>query len=543
MLVPLLLLAGVAAAEPMSPPPDDPGRRLREVEGELDRSRALHDEIRTKAASLAAETQKLRAEMVKAARVAQESEDRLSDLEFQLDDLHRREERDGEALQRRSQQQVGVLTALLRLAWRPTEALIAQPQSPADTVRSAILLRAAVPQIEQSAQGLREEIAAVSRLRTEISEKKQRIATTTSELEGERRRLEDLVERKSQLQRDTEAERGAAETRMRDLAAQADDLRDLMARLEQERQRRVAEAVAKAEAEKAAQAAEKAAREAAEKARLAAEKAAREAQLAERQAAERQAAERQAAERQAAEREAAERQAAEKAARAAQVAQQRRPAPATPPNGGAGPATPDSPPQSAPTGAAAQAARDAEQAAQVARDAEQAAQAEAERTQAEADKAAGEAEQASREAAATRLTRTGKPFSQMQGLLPFPARGRVVETFGQTNAVGHAVKGIVIQTRKAAQVIAPHDGQVVFAGPFRGYGLLLILEHSEGYHTLLAGLDRVDASVGQKLLAGEPVGVMGQDDAKPTLYVELRHHGQPINPLPWLMARKNKASG
>jgi len=478
--VSLLLLTGAAAAGPVAAP-DDPGRRLREVEGELTRSRVLHDEIRSKAANLAAETERLRAEMVKAARIAQESEDRLSELENQLDDLNRRAEGDGEALQRRAQQQVGVLTALLRLAWRPTEALIAQPQSPADTVRSAILLRAAVPQIDQSAQGLREEIAGITRLREAIGEKKERIAATTADLERERHRLEQLVERKSQTQRETEAQRRAAETRMSDLATQANDLRELMARLEQERRQRVAEAQAKAEAEKAAQAAEKAARDAAEKARQLAEKAARETQAAEQRAA-----------------------------------------------------------GEAKSGAPAWAGVEA---AQAARTAEQMAQAEAERTQVEADKAAGEAEQASREAAAVRLTRTGKPFSQMQGLLPFPARGRVVESFGQVNAVGHTIKGIVIQTRKEAQVIAPHDGQVVFAGPFRGYGLLLILEHSEGYHTLLAGQERVDVTVGQKLLAGEPVGVMGQDDAKPTLYVELRHHGQPINPLPWLMAQKNKASG
>ena len=82
------------------------------------------------------------------------------------------------------------------------------------------------------------------------------------------------------------------------------------------------------------------------------------------------------------------------------------------------------------------------------------------------------------------------------------------------------------------------------SGPFRGYGLLLIIEHSEGYHTLLAGMAQVDCSVGQRLTAGEPVGVMGQDDdTKPNLYVELRHSGQPVNPLPWLTAQKSKASG
>jgi septal ring factor EnvC (AmiA/AmiB activator) len=104
-------------------------------------------------------------------------------------------------------------------------------------------------------------------------------------------------------------------------------------------------------------------------------------------------------------------------------------------------------------------------------------------------------------------------------------------------------RGIVLETRPGAQVIAPYDGQVVFAGPFRGYGLLLIIEHAEGYHTLLAGMARVDSAVGQHLLVGEPVGVMGQAEGKPRLYVELRHNGQPVNPLPWLTAHKTKVTG
>ena len=100
-------------------------------------------------------------------------------------------------------------------------------------------------------------------------------------------------------------------------------------------------------------------------------------------------------------------------------------------------------------------------------------------------------------------------------------------------------KGITITSRPGAAVVAPYDGVVAFAGPFRGYGQLLIIEHSEGYHTLLAGLGRIDAAVGQHILAGEPVGVM-ENDGAPSLYVELRRDGQPINPLPWLADRAGK---
>lgn len=135
-------------------------------------------------------------------------------------------------------------------------------------------------------------------------------------------------------------------------------------------------------------------------------------------------------------------------------------------------------------------------------------------------------------------------FRAARGLLPHPARGRFVRRYGEATELGVPSKGIQIETRKSAQVIAPFDGQIVFAGPFRGYGRLLIIRHSEGYHTLLAGLFRIDGAVGQWVLAGEPVGIMGQPAyGRPTLYVELRHKGQSINPLPWLAAGKNKVSG
>ncbi|MEQ9447676.1 MAG: peptidoglycan DD-metalloendopeptidase family protein, partial [Rhodospirillaceae bacterium] len=103
-------------------------------------------------------------------------------------------------------------------------------------------------------------------------------------------------------------------------------------------------------------------------------------------------------------------------------------------------------------------------------------------------------------------------------------------------------RGITIKGRAGAPVIAPFDGIIAFAGPFRGYGRLLIIEHSEGYHTLLAGLARIDGAVGQMVLAGEPVGLMETAGAA-NLYVELRRDGQPINPLPWLAGRAGKTSG
>jgi septal ring factor EnvC (AmiA/AmiB activator) len=127
-----------------------------------------------------------------------------------------------------------------------------------------------------------------------------------------------------------------------------------------------------------------------------------------------------------------------------------------------------------------------------------------------------------------------------EGVIP-PVVGRVVASFGQATEDGTKSQGIVFETLPGAQVVAPHDGQAVFRGPFRSYGELLIIEHANGYHTLLAGLGRTDIVVGQWLLAGEPVGVMDVlESGRPRLYVEFRRYGNPIDPWPWLEARMNK---
>ena len=142
-------------------------------------------------------------------------------------------------------------------------------------------------------------------------------------------------------------------------------------------------------------------------------------------------------------------------------------------------------------------------------------------------------------AAAARRARAEQRPAEARGAARLPARGRIVRRFGQNNKMGHPSEGIVIRTRAGARVVAPYGGKVVFAGPFRGYGRILIIEHGEGYHTLLAGVSRIDSALDQRVLAGEPVGIMGDPKTgTPSLYVELRKNGRPINPLPWLAARK-----
>ena len=131
-----------------------------------------------------------------------------------------------------------------------------------------------------------------------------------------------------------------------------------------------------------------------------------------------------------------------------------------------------------------------------------------------------------------------RSFAQARGQVPLPVQGQVVQRFGAVDALGAVARGLTVETRLEARVVAPFDGKIVFAGPFRSYGLLLIITHGEGYHTLIAGLSRIDAQVGQWLLSGEPVGVAGGEGAeKSTVYVELRHDGEPINPSPWFAGR------
>lgn len=142
-------------------------------------------------------------------------------------------------------------------------------------------------------------------------------------------------------------------------------------------------------------------------------------------------------------------------------------------------------------------------------------------------------------------------FSQSRGQIPLPVRGQVIGDYGKRYD-GQKSAGLWIAARPNAQVIAPYDGQVVFAEKFRSYGRLLIIEHSEGYHSVIAGLERADVQVGQFIVSGEPIGIMGTVARQasvpnnplglPVLYLELQRNGRSINPAPWLTANLESTS-
>ena len=363
---------------------EDDGARLREVEQGLVEGQDRAQALRAAAETLAAEVRALQGELVAAAKAAQDQEERLTALESELTDLEVGAALAGAELVRRQAQMAATLAALQRLSLQPPQALMLGPRRPVDTVRSAMLLRVAVPAVAARARGLRQEIEALRRMQDDIRGRREEMAGAVLGLQAERDRLGALVERKKGLQQTTAAEQRGAAERVAALAGEARDMRDLLSRL--------------------------------------------------------------------------------------------------------------APPAAQP-------------------------------------------------AATLRLERPTdiRPFpAERAGLTP-PARGRLIGRYGEARDTDLYSRGITIETRPQAQVVAPYDGRIAFRGPFRGYGEILIIEHGGGYHTLLAGLGRIDAVVGQWLLGGEPVGVMGPSaGGSPKLYVELRRGGQPINPAPWLETPDSK---
>lgn len=135
-------------------------------------------------------------------------------------------------------------------------------------------------------------------------------------------------------------------------------------------------------------------------------------------------------------------------------------------------------------------------------------------------------------------------FAAAKGLLPLPVQGGQLASFGQNDGAGDRTKGISLEARENARVISPADAWVLYAGPFRSYGQLLIMNAGQGYHIVVAGMERINVRPGQFVLVGEPIGTMGSqriastglvdiNTTKPILYVEFRKDGNSIDPTPW----------
>lgn len=145
------------------------------------------------------------------------------------------------------------------------------------------------------------------------------------------------------------------------------------------------------------------------------------------------------------------------------------------------------------------------------------------------------------------------PFPALRGQLAPPVNGRFKRRFGGKDNNGGVMQGDMVATQSGAIVTAPADGNVLYAGPFRSYGQLLILDAGDGYHVVLAGMSRITVALGRSVMAGEPVGAMGEarvastqaDNVAngPELYVEFRKDGKPVDPSPWWAERLSGRTG
>lgn len=382
-------------------------KELERMEKQVQQQNMEHKKLQAQATQINMELANVSQEMVKTAKLIQNNEDKISRMEAELKKLKENLKEATEGFLSEDENLIKTLSALQNLALKPTEALFVQPLTPVETIRSAILLREAVPYLEQNAKKIRDELENIEKQKNKVEKQVAQITAQKQILEQEHERMKTLVQKKSRIRNSLEIKTVKAKRKVEKLASQANDLRDLLNKLEKERQL-------------------KAKRQEEERKRLAEE-----------------------------ERKRAEEKKVEQTQRADLIKY---------------------PPDI--------------------------------------------------------ITEIGKGFVKAKGQLPMPARGPVVTTFGEEKLKGVVSKGIQIKTRNMAQVTSPFDGSVIFAGPFRGYGNLIIIDHGQGYLTLLAGLESMDVDVGQMLLAGEPVGQM-PDSKEAKLYVELRRNNHPIDPIAW----------
>lgn len=377
---------------------------LARMEKQMAEQDAESKRLAKQAAEITEEVKTLSANIVKYAKVIQNNEDKISSMEQELEQLQQDLKAAEASFTLEDEHLIKTLSALQNLALKPTESLFVQPLTPVEIIRSAMLLRETVPHLEESANRIKAQLDKIEKQKKQVETQVEKIKRQKKQMEEEHAELKSMMKRKSALRNSIENKSEEAKKKVSKLAVQAQDIRDLLDKLEKQR------------LEKQRQEQE------AERKRLAEEK----------------------------------RKKKEEEKQRADLIKFK--------------------PQS--------------------------------------------------------IKEIGENFIKAKGKLPLPARGQIVTRYGEETAKGVTSKGIIVETRPQAQVVAPFDGNVIFAGPFRGYGNVIIIEHGKGYLSLMAGLDTVDCELGQMLLAGEPIGLMPEDDSK--LYVEIRKDNHPINPLTWI---------
>jgi septal ring factor EnvC (AmiA/AmiB activator) len=396
---------------------------IKQREQELEATRAqqkssseLQQQLKASIAAIGQDRSKLNTQLIDVAAQVRTVETRIADAEARLRPLDARDQQIRSSLDSRRAEVVEVLAALQRAGRRTPPALLVRPEDALQSLRTAILLGAVVPELRARAEVLAKDLAELVALRKAIASERDRMASDRDHLRDDQTRLAALIDERQRTQSGAEKDLETEGARAIALSKQVDSLQSLISRMEQESK------------------------------------------------------------------------SAAKAAAAATLQ-------GTPGNSADGKPN---------LGALKNPARQSPAVA----------------------------------------------FASAKGLLALPVNGVKLREFGGSDGVGGVEKGISLATRAGAQVTTPCDGWVVYAGPFRSYGQLLILNAGGGYHVLIAGMGRISVNIGQFVLTGEPVATMGTTSqvasilatnaSQPVLYIEFRKDGTPIDPGPWWAANEGE---
>ena len=425
LLAAILISASLssAAAQGTAPGPASapqgaaaPGDALKQREQELEAARlqqknAAEQQARLKAeiAAIGEDRSKLNQQLIDIASRVRDVEGGIAGTEARLRVLDGREQQIRSSLDSRRSEVVEVLAALQRAGRRTPPVLLVRPEDALQSLRTAILLGAVVPELRARAKSLAADLGELANVRKTITSERDRLAADRDRLRADQTRLSALIDERQRKQSGIEKDIEAETTRAVAFARQVDNLQGLISKMEQD---------------------------------------------------------------------------VKSAAKAAAAAQQS--------GNRADPALLKNPNRTNPAIA----------------------------------------------------------FASAKGLFKFPVNGARIRDFGGSDGAGGTEKGISLATRPGAQVTTPCDGWVVYAGPFRSYGQLLILNAGGGYHVLIAGMERISVNIGQFVLTGEPVATMGTTSqvasilatnaSQPVLYVEFRKEGTPIDPGPWWAANEGE---
>ena len=413
-----ILLAGVslspASAQTTTAPvqnaaatPEAIKQRSQELEAaRLEQTRAAEQQAKLKAeiAAIGADRSKLNEQLIGVADKVREVEDRVDEAETRLQPLDAREREIRASLISRRSEVVEVLAALQRAGRRTPPALLVRPEDALQSLRTAMLLGAVVPELRTRAAKLANDLGELVALRKMITGERDRLAVNRDSLKGDQTRLAALIDERQRQQASIERDMEAEGARAIAFSRQVDSLQGLIAKMEQD---------------------------------------------------------------------------VRSAAKAAAAANQQSG------SGKTDPAALKNPSRTSPAIA----------------------------------------------------------FALAKGLFKLPVNGTKIHDFGGSDGAGGVQRGISLATRPGAQVTTPCDGWVVYAGPFRSYGQLLILNAGGGYHVLIAGMERISVNIGQFVITGEPVATMGTrsqvasilaaNASQPVLYIEFRKDGTPVDPSPW----------